>query len=223
MIQIYPNDPVTSSLHQSRSGDITCCESAKKTLKLRVELFPSCFFLFAIRLFFDLRLFLFLRKPTVQHSCSAIAEASAGGVSSVPGDKSIPNDGSDGVSNLGQNKKIKSSLMDCDPKMKPIIRYPIFVVMLCIFVEQKSKKSSDIPIHLQTKIHLFSAKKLKKDWALAAFDASSCKQQATRLIGRWKYGWSPTSTDSIRVGASVGFLCKFSEVSAYLRQKVSRV
>lgn len=53
--------------------------------------------------------------------------------------------------------------MDCDPKMKPIIRYPIFVVMLCIFVEQKSKKSSDIPIHLQTKIHLFSAKKLKKD------------------------------------------------------------
>lgn len=96
--------------------------------------------------------------------------------------------------------------MDCDPKMKPIIRYPIFVVMLCIFVEQKSKKSSDIPIHLQTKIHLFSAKKLKKDWALAAFDASSCKQQATRLIGRWKYGWSPTSTDSIRVFG----LCRLS-------------
>ena len=87
----------------------------------------------------------------MQHSCSAIAEASAGGVSSVPGDKSIPNDGSDGVSNLGQNeKKTKSSLMDCDPKMKPIICYPIFVVMFCIFVERKNPKSSGhIPICFQ--------------------------------------------------------------------------
>lgn len=108
MIQIYPNDPVNPAYISLVQGTSHAVNRQKNTLKLRVELFPSCFFLFAIRLFFDLRLCLFFGNQLWNiHIYSAIAEASAGGVSSVPGEKSIPNDGSDGVSNLDQNKKIQ--------------------------------------------------------------------------------------------------------------------